>query len=49
MQNGISSYLPTGRADDTTMVWMTLTHNTERRKAEEQNRGTEKERNENQK
>lgn len=49
MHNGITSYLPTGRAGDTTMVWVTLTRNTERRKAEEQNRGTGKERNENQK
>lgn len=50
MHTGISSYLPTGRAGDTTMVWVRLTHNTERRqKAEEQNRGTEKEKNENQK
>lgn len=49
MHTGISSYLPTGRAGDTTMVWVRLTHNTERREAEEQNRGTEKEKNENQK
>lgn len=26
MRNGISSYLPTGRAGDTTMVWVRLTH-----------------------
>lgn len=26
MHNGISSYLPTGRAGDTTMVWVRSTH-----------------------
>lgn len=50
MHNGISSYLPTGRAGDTTMVWVRLTHNRE----EKESRGVEqrdrkKKKNENQK
>lgn len=30
MHNGISSYLPTGRAGDTTMVWVRKKHTTQR-------------------
>lgn len=33
MHNGHSSYLPTGRAGDRTMVWMSATHNTEKNRS----------------